>query len=109
MKGDGSARVAGIDHMVIQHDQRLAEEADNSMQEADQDYLDSGRSHDVQVALSLPISTISKFSIGVLIGDIEVREASIGEREVLSILKASLTLTDCLKKFTMEPKAEPAT
>ncbi|KAL6550227.1 hypothetical protein OROMI_020715 [Orobanche minor] len=31
--------------MVIQHDQGLAEKADNSMQEADQDYLDSGRSH----------------------------------------------------------------
>ncbi|KAL6519930.1 hypothetical protein OROMI_032824 [Orobanche minor] len=30
---------------VIQHDQGLAEEADNSMQEADQDYLDFGRSH----------------------------------------------------------------
>ncbi|KAL6517734.1 hypothetical protein OROMI_033435 [Orobanche minor] len=31
--------------MVIQHDQGLAEEADNSMQEADQDYLNFGRSH----------------------------------------------------------------
>ncbi|KAL6542784.1 hypothetical protein OROHE_010304 [Orobanche hederae] len=31
--------------MVIQHDQGLAEEADKSMQETDQDYLDSGRSH----------------------------------------------------------------
>ncbi|KAL6547875.1 hypothetical protein OROHE_009580 [Orobanche hederae] len=31
--------------MVIQHDQELAEEADNSMQEAHQDYLDFGRSH----------------------------------------------------------------
>ncbi|KAL6521988.1 hypothetical protein OROMI_031865 [Orobanche minor] len=30
---------------VIQHDQGLAEEADNSMQEVDQDYLDFGRSH----------------------------------------------------------------
>ncbi|KAL6520449.1 glutathione synthase [Orobanche hederae] len=30
---------------VIQHDQGLTEEADNSMQEADQDYLDFGRSH----------------------------------------------------------------
>ncbi|KAL6502470.1 hypothetical protein OROHE_024475 [Orobanche hederae] len=30
---------------VIQHGQGLAEKADKSMQEADQDYLDSGRSH----------------------------------------------------------------
>ncbi|KAL6557579.1 hypothetical protein OROMI_017929 [Orobanche minor] len=83
---------------VIHHDQGLVEEANNLIQEDDQDYLDS---------------TISKFSVGVPIGDIEVREASIGEREVLSILKASITstsvLTDCLKKFTMEPKAEPST
>ncbi|PWA79500.1 hypothetical protein CTI12_AA205280 [Artemisia annua] len=70
-------------------------------------------SDDLQVALSLPVSTISNFSIGVPVGDIEVREASIGEREALSILKASLTsttvLTDCLKKVIMEPKAEPST
>ncbi|KAL6537880.1 hypothetical protein OROHE_012167 [Orobanche hederae] len=30
---------------VIQHDQGLAEKADNSMQEADQNYIVSGRSH----------------------------------------------------------------
>ncbi|GKD04433.1 hypothetical protein Tco_1179407 [Tanacetum coccineum] len=70
-------------------------------------------SDDLQLAISLPVSTISKFSIGVPVSDIEVREASIGEREALSILKASLTstsvLTDCLKEFTMEPKAEPST
>ncbi|KAL6577968.1 hypothetical protein OROMI_010296 [Orobanche minor] len=30
---------------VIQHDKGLVEEADNSMQEAYQDYLDFGRSH----------------------------------------------------------------
>ncbi|KAL6542361.1 hypothetical protein OROMI_023963 [Orobanche minor] len=30
---------------ILIHDQGLAEEADNSMQEDDQDYLDFGRSH----------------------------------------------------------------
>ncbi|GKB73150.1 hypothetical protein Tco_0934562 [Tanacetum coccineum] len=70
-------------------------------------------SDDLQVALSSPVSTISKFSVGVRVSDIEVREASIGEREALSILKASLTstsiLTDCLKEFIMDPKAEAST
>ncbi|GKD49477.1 hypothetical protein Tco_1278453 [Tanacetum coccineum] len=70
-------------------------------------------SDDLQVSLPPRVSTISKFSIGVPVGDIEVREATIGEREALSILKASLTstsvLTDCLKEFTIQPKAEPST
>ncbi|KAL6558568.1 hypothetical protein OROMI_018918 [Orobanche minor] len=107
---------------VIQHDQGLAEEADNSMQEVDQDYLDSGRSHGrIQFKRKFETScldlgpklSISKFFTGVPVGDIEVREASIGAIEVLSILKASLTstsvLTNCLKKVIMEPKAEPST
>nr|GFA54128.1 hypothetical protein [Tanacetum cinerariifolium] len=38
-------------------------------------------SDDLQVSLPPRVSTISNFSIGVPVGDIEVREASIGERE----------------------------
>ena len=39
-------------------------------------------SDDLQVALPPCVSTISNYSIGVPVGDIEVREAIIGEREV---------------------------
>ncbi|KAL6576664.1 hypothetical protein OROMI_010940 [Orobanche minor] len=42
---DGSGMDLRSKARVIQHDQGLAEEADNSMQEADQDYLGFGRSH----------------------------------------------------------------
>lgn len=43
-------------------------------------------SDDLQVALPPCVSTISNFSIGVPVGDIEVREAIIGERQVCTTL-----------------------
>ncbi|GKC43261.1 hypothetical protein Tco_1060983 [Tanacetum coccineum] len=65
-------------------------------------------SDDLQVALSSPVTTISKFSIGVLVSDIEVREASIGEREALSLLKASLTSTSVLTNDCLISQQKPS-
>ncbi|KAI3677637.1 hypothetical protein L6452_36903 [Arctium lappa] len=67
-------------------------------------------SDDLEVTVSPSISTILKFNtLGIPVGDIEVREVNIGEQEALLILKASVTstsaLTDCLYGLTKKPNA----
>ncbi|KAI3507333.1 hypothetical protein L1887_22303 [Cichorium endivia] len=71
-------------------------------------------SDDLEVTISQSLDIISKFNtLGVPVGDMEVLEVTVGEKEAISLLKASLTstsaLTDSLDLFRRKQKVKSST